>query len=85
MATVWRLLKRHGWSWQAPPTGPSIATNTRRRYGRRSCGRRQRARDGVWGLGPARKRPCHSSERGRSRRRSSVAALCYYRQARGVG
>ncbi|MEV4943099.1 winged helix-turn-helix domain-containing protein [Streptomyces zaomyceticus] len=18
MATVWRLLKRHGWSWQAP-------------------------------------------------------------------
>nr|WP_250853942.1 winged helix-turn-helix domain-containing protein [Streptomyces malaysiensis] len=39
VATVWRLLKRHGWSWQAPPAGPSNATSTRSSCGRRRCGR----------------------------------------------
>ncbi|MEU9256689.1 winged helix-turn-helix domain-containing protein [Streptomyces sp. NPDC048270] len=28
-ATVWRLLKRHGWSWQAPAGKHSSVTSTR--------------------------------------------------------
>ncbi|MEV6731394.1 MULTISPECIES: winged helix-turn-helix domain-containing protein [unclassified Streptomyces] len=38
VATVWRLLKRHGWSWH-PPAEPSSVTSTRWSCGRRRCGR----------------------------------------------
>nr|WP_324605388.1 winged helix-turn-helix domain-containing protein [Streptomyces sp. NRRL F-2664] len=94
LATVWRPLKRHGWSWQAPARRHSSPTSMRWSCGRRRCGRRQKARGGVraWivfedegGLPvtPPRARTWGRRRhtpvirvRGRSRRRTSIAALC---------
>lgn len=38
IATVWRLLKRHGWSWQAPARR-ALEPSTPWRCGSRRCGR----------------------------------------------
>ncbi|WP_414080025.1 helix-turn-helix domain-containing protein [Streptomyces sp. KN37] len=39
VATVWRLLQRHGWSWQAPPAEHLNVMSTPSNCGRRRCGR----------------------------------------------
>ncbi|MEU6339176.1 winged helix-turn-helix domain-containing protein [Streptomyces cellulosae] len=40
VATVWRLLKRHGWSWQAPARRALERDSLRWSCGRGRCGRR---------------------------------------------
>ncbi|MEU1193722.1 winged helix-turn-helix domain-containing protein [Streptomyces sp. NPDC005859] len=39
VATVWRMLKRHGWSGRRLPAEHSNATSTPSNCGRRRCGR----------------------------------------------
>lgn len=44
---AWRLLKRHGWSWQQPTRRAISATTARSRCGRRRPGRGQEDRGGA--------------------------------------
>ncbi|MGW9054847.1 IS630 family transposase [[Kitasatospora] papulosa] len=97
VATVWRLLKRHGWSWQAPARraleGDEHAVELEE--GGVAPGKRLAAACGGWNvfedeagfsMTPPRARTWGRREhtpvirvRGRSRRRTSVAALCCYK------
>ncbi|WP_443044167.1 IS630 family transposase [Streptomyces sp. NBC_00353] len=97
VATVWRLLKRHGWSWQAPARRALERDDhaVEVEEGGVAAGKRIAAACGGWivfedeagfSMTPPRARTWgrrgHTPVirvRGRSRRRTSVAALCCYK------
>ncbi|WP_443067331.1 IS630 family transposase [Streptomyces sp. NBC_01426] len=97
VATVWRLLKRHGWSWQAPARRALERDEhtVEVEEGGVAPGKRLAAACGGWivfedeagfSMTPPRARTWgrrgHTPVirvRGRSRRRTSVAALCCYK------
>ncbi|MGW7201858.1 IS630 family transposase, partial [Streptomyces chryseus] len=92
VATVWRLLKRHGWSWQAPArralerdehavelwkkeVWPKVK-GSRRHVGDEAGFSMTPPRARTWGR---RGQTPVIRVRGRSRRRTSIAALCCYK------
>ncbi|WP_455678892.1 IS630 family transposase [Streptomyces avidinii] len=97
VATVWRLLKRHGWSWQAPARRALERDEhaVEVEEGGLATGKSLAAASGAWivfedeagfSMTPPRARTwgrCGQTPvvrvRGRSRRRTSVAALCCYK------
>ncbi|MGW9137624.1 IS630 family transposase [Streptomyces sp. NPDC055681] len=97
VATVWRLLKRHGWSWQAPARRALERDDHAVELWKKevAAGKRIAAACGGWivfedeagfSMTPPRARTWgrrgHTPVirvRGRSRRRTSVAALCCYK------
>ncbi|WP_455753528.1 IS630 family transposase [Streptomyces lavendulae] len=97
VATVWRLLKRHGWSWQAPARRALERDEhaVEVEEGGVAAGKSLAAASGAWivfedeagfSMTPPRARTWgrrgHTPVirvRGRSRRRTSVAALCCYK------
>ncbi|WP_442817461.1 IS630 family transposase [Streptomyces sp. NBC_01296] len=97
VATVWRLLKRHGWSWQAPARRALERDEhaVEVEEGGVAPGKRLAAASGAWvvfedeagfSMTPPRARTWGRRGqtpvirvRGRSRRRTSVAALCCYK------
>ncbi|WP_455908358.1 IS630 family transposase [Streptomyces goshikiensis] len=97
VATVWRLLKRHGWSWQAPARRALERDEhaVELEEGGVAPGKRLAAASDAWivfedeagfSMTPPRARTWgrrgHTPVirvRGRSRRRTSVAALCCYK------
>ncbi|WP_433916361.1 IS630 family transposase [Streptomyces sp. NBC_01744] len=97
VATVWRLLKRHGWSWQAPARRALERDDhaVEVEEGGVAAGKSLAAACGGWivfedeagfSMTPPRARTWgrrgHTPVirvRGRSRRRTSVAALCCYK------
>ncbi|WP_420082048.1 IS630 family transposase (plasmid) [Streptomyces sp. JL4002] len=98
VATVWRLLKRHGWSWQAPARRALERDEhavelwkkevwPRVKASRRSAGPGSFFEDEAgFSMTPPRARTWGRRGqtpvirvRGRSRRRTSVAALCCYK------
>lgn len=97
VATVWRLLERHGWSWQAPVRRAlerdehAVELWKREVWPRVKASRRRPGLDRLedeagFSMTPPRARTWgrrgHTPVvhvRGRSRRRTSVAALCCYK------
>ncbi|WP_442802647.1 IS630 family transposase [Streptomyces sp. CB01635] len=97
VATVWRMLKRHGWSWQAPARRALERDEhaVEVEEGGVAAGKSLAAAHGAWivfedeagfSMTPPRARTWgrrgHTPiirVRGRSRRRTSVAALCCYK------
>ncbi|WP_442807181.1 IS630 family transposase [Streptomyces sp. NBC_01294] len=97
VATVWRLLKRHGWSWQAPARRALERDEhaVEVEEGGVAAGKSLAAASGAWivfedeagfSMTPPRARTWGRRGqtpvirvRGRSRRRTSVAALCCYK------